>query len=85
MPIRVTAFQGHRWVDGRWVAGNITGRKLTNEDFVAWYSDGEEMEDGTTLSGLLYFPKEVPVMILEPIQRVGWPDLEMIMGGGVNT
>jgi len=46
VPLRIVRFEAYKEQDGRWVAGNVTGRSLTAKDFDDWYSDGIKIKGG---------------------------------------
>lgn len=45
-PIKVITFEGYGKENGVWYPGNITGSKLTSEDFTNWYSEGDKIKNG---------------------------------------
>jgi hypothetical protein len=51
VPLRVVWFEGYHQESGQWVPGNILGRKLTAEEFSAWYTEGDKVIDGVIPPG----------------------------------
>jgi hypothetical protein len=51
VPLRITRFEAYVQQDGRWVAGNVTGRSLSAKDFDDWYSDGVKIKGGVIPAG----------------------------------
>lgn len=45
-PLQITRFEAYSFQRGKWLPGNILGRRLTATDFTDWYSDGDPVADG---------------------------------------
>jgi len=50
-PLKIVWFEGYMYADGVWYPGNVLGRVLREDEFSAWYTEGDRILAGVIPPG----------------------------------